>query len=87
MNIKDFPDLNAVGASMRSGEALIAVALDEEWQPGKPVRGALSIYESGEDNGRWLIAVREDGAIEQRSDDFYRAVELFSVMRRDTDQG
>jgi len=80
MNIKEFHNLNAVGASLRNGNALIAISLDGEWKPEHSTCGSLSIYEEGEEIGRWLVSVDGDGAIEPRSDDFYRAVELFDTM-------
>ena len=83
MNINEFPNLNAVGASMRSGGALIALDLDSEWVEGREVSGNLSIHEDGEELGRWIVTVREDGAVEQQADDFYRALELFEVIRHE----
>lgn len=83
MNIKEFRNLNAVGASVRSGSALIAITLDNEWNLGDQSRGALSINEDGEEIGRWLILIDAEGEIQQRSDDFYRVTELFDVIRRE----
>jgi hypothetical protein len=82
MNIKEFHNLNAVGASLRNGSALIAISLDSEWMPGCSICGSLSIYEEGEEIGRWLVSVDGEGTIEPRADDFYRAVELFDTMKR-----
>ena len=81
MNIKDFKNLSAVGASIRDGAAVIAVSLDTEWMPGLSVRGTIFMYESGEETGRWVISVDEAGVISQAADDFYRATELFDVMK------
>lgn len=84
MNINQFQNLNESGASIRSGEALLAVSLDSAWAHGSTARGFLSIYESGEEIDRWTITVQEDGEINQRSDGFYRAAELFDVLIRES---
>lgn len=83
MNINDFSERNDEGATIRDGAALIAISFDSKPIETGERAGRLAIYEEGEEIDSCQVIIGKDGRVRQRNpDDFYRAVELFEVMRR-----
>lgn len=84
MNINEFPDQSEDGASIRDGAALLAISYDGQVNGDGERLASLSIYENGEKVDSVPVTIEKSGRVRQRDPDgFYRAQELFEVMKRE----
>lgn len=83
MNINDFPDHHEDGVSIRDGEALLSITFDGEARDTGERYGTMTTHENGEEIESCSVIIAKDGNVRQRSNDnFYRAVEMFNVIRK-----
>lgn len=84
MNINEFPNKTEDDVSIRDGRSLLTISFDGDINADGERLGTLTVHEDGEKIDSFPVTIEKTGRVRQRDPDgFYRAIELFEVMKRD----